>query len=372
MDGEMIDHRLTVARWMIEEAGGIIISGHRDPDQDSYGSQVALYHILKYNYNKNIVAVRDPMTYSTFDADFREFDFIDNPGVIYPDEVLENQSGDYTFDLFVGVDCSSTDRLPDGVAEIANKCRNQLFFDHHDSVDSDRKFNVVNDSSAPSDTAVLYNFFHKGGYVIPEKAYDALYLGLVGDTGNFSYVADTEVFKLASTFTANMTIDPRKISRSIGSLTMDELICQSTVIRNLHSEVNDKFIYYIDDRYNEVARSFSSINNPIDILTKVKGYEIAMTAYADSGNNDKLRVSLRSSGKYKVNDLAEKFGGGGHELASGCRCDISEVIELKQLIIDRIENEGKTGTDYFTMLDKLIAEESRMRRESQRPASSKE
>jgi phosphoesterase RecJ-like protein len=41
----------------------------------------------------------------------------------------------------------------------------------------------------------------------------------------------------------------------------------------------------------------------------------------------KIRVELRSNGKYNVQKVAVKFGGGGHIPASGCQLDSFDQVQ---------------------------------------------
>ena len=47
----------------------------------------------------------------------------------------------------------------------------------------------------------------------------------------------------------------------------------------------------------------------------------------------RYRVSLRSKGKLDVARVAEKFGGGGHECASGCSLDGPLADAVRQVIL---------------------------------------
>ena len=47
-----------------------------------------------------------------------------------------------------------------------------------------------------------------------------------------------------------------------------------------------------------------------------------------------FRVNFRSKGKHSVNDVASKFGGGGHKFAAGCKISNSNILELEKKIIN--------------------------------------
>lgn len=327
----------------IRKASSIVISGHRNPDQDSVGSQIALYHILKDNFpDKEVVSIVTPEVESVLidrESD-REFFYLGSSGVRHIDEI----SNDKEFDLFIGLDCSTYDRLPDGVQDIAENCNRRIFIDHHPIEVEESDCIVISDSEEPSTTSLLHDIFLDVlfyRYVIPGEAYNAMYLGLVGDTGNFSNSGTTtETLFSAVDMSENMTVDPFEITtKYYRQKSFDELRSSADVIINARRELNDRFIYYVHGSPNDsIAEGFSSTNNPVDMLTKVRGYQIAMTAVAI--DDDKFRVSIRSSGRYVINDVAAKYQGGGHEFASGCTCSDSELDDL----IAELRNKVKLDT----------------------------
>jgi phosphoesterase RecJ-like protein len=62
--------------------------------------------------------------------------------------------------------------------------------------------------------------------------------------------------------------------------------------------------------------------------------EVEVAAFFRELPDGRFRVSLRSKGKLDVARVAECFGGGGHECASGCSADgplaqaVRQVLEL--------------------------------------------
>jgi len=49
------------------------------------------------------------------------------------------------------------------------------------------------------------------------------------------------------------------------------------------------------------------------------------------------RVNFRSKGKFTVNDVATKFGGGGHKFAAGCKVSNSNVLEIEKKIVNLLK-----------------------------------
>ena len=49
-----------------------------------------------------------------------------------------------------------------------------------------------------------------------------------------------------------------------------------------------------------------------------------------------IKVSLRSRNEFNVNDIAKKFGGGGHKYAAGCEIQ-GNIADVQQIILDELE-----------------------------------
>ena len=63
----------------------------------------------------------------------------------------------------------------------------------------------------------------------------------------------------------------------------------------------------------------------------VEGVEISfMVLEKPDGSH---RISLRSSGNYFINDVAQSFDGGGHKFAAGARVSKMSIKEIEKIII---------------------------------------
>jgi bifunctional oligoribonuclease and PAP phosphatase NrnA len=65
----------------------------------------------------------------------------------------------------------------------------------------------------------------------------------------------------------------------------------------------------------------------VDMMMNVKNVEIA--ALFRQENELKMKISLRSKGRFEVLSLAEKWGGGGHLFAAGSTIETQDVNKLK-------------------------------------------
>ncbi len=49
-------------------------------------------------------------------------------------------------------------------------------------------------------------------------------------------------------------------------------------------------------------------------------------------DSNRCRINFRSKGKYRINDIAKSFGGGGHKFAAGAMADGASEIVLQQVV----------------------------------------
>ena len=56
-------------------------------------------------------------------------------------------------------------------------------------------------------------------------------------------------------------------------------------------------------------------------------------AYCIIEQENNIRINFRSRGKYIINDIAKKFGGGGHKLAAGATIKDKTLEEIEDKIL---------------------------------------
>jgi phosphoesterase RecJ-like protein len=72
------------------------------------------------------------------------------------------------------------------------------------------------------------------------------------------------------------------------------------------------------------------INEPLTVR------EIQAVVFFKQGENDQIRVSMRSKGDVDIGAIAKEFGGGGHKNAAGCT--VTGPVEARVgMFIEKIE-----------------------------------
>ena len=169
---------------VLENVSTIAIGGHIRPDGDCVGSCVGLGQYIRENYNDKTVDI--------YLKDIPEsFHFLNGTETIL--ESVDNEEKIY--DLFISLDCGDTDRLEYSKPLFVN-AKHTFCVDHHISNIGFAEVNhIVSEASSTSE--LVYGLLDEEK--ISKNVAEALYLGIVHDTGVFQYsCAGPETFRVAA------------------------------------------------------------------------------------------------------------------------------------------------------------------------------
>lgn len=290
----------------VAQADSIAIAGHIRPDGDCVGACLGLYNYLQENYNRSF-----EKEITVYMKDIPEaFLFLKNSGKPLWEFEQEKQ-----YDLFIVLDCSSEDRLGDAL-KYFKSAKHTLCFDHHISNSGHFTDGLVLHADYSSTCEVLFTCMQEEK--ISLAAAEALYLGIVHDTG---------VFKHSNTSEQTMRIAGRLLGMGVDSTrVIDGTFYEKSYIENqilgrclmesmlvLDGRVILSYLSHKTMRlYGVVPANLSGI---IDQLRVTRGVEVAVFIYETEPQC--LKVSMRSNGEVDVSKTAVFFGGGGHKKAAG-------------------------------------------------------
>lgn len=286
----------------IESAQRVGIAGHIRPDGDCIGSCLAMYNYIteRYNCDVDVYAEEVPANLAIlFGSD--EFN------TVYPDVA--------PYDVFIALDCGDVARL--GKAEkYLKKAGFSYCIDHHRTNVGFADENLVVPSAAAT-CEILCDIFDYAD--ISRNTADALYLGIVHDTGVFKYSSTTRhTMEVAGALLEKGVSSANIIDGSfyektylqnqiLGRCLMESLLCMDGKV--IISSVDRK----VQALYGLEA---SDTDGVIDQLRLTKGVEVAILL--KEMNPRVWRVSMRSCELVDVATVCEVFGGGGHIRAAGC------------------------------------------------------
>lgn len=313
---------------IIKDAKKIAIAGHIRPDGDCVGAALGIYNYIADNYRDVEVHVylEQPSPKLSYLANF---------------EKIENEVKDTDFDLFIAVDLGDTERMGVAYDEFV-KTENTVNIDHHLTNSYYAKINHVIPETGSS-CEVIYDMMEDSQ--ISKNTAEAIYTGIVHDTG---------VFKYSSTTEHTMVVAGRLLARGLDSQKIiDEGFYEKTYVQNqiLGRTLLESMIVldglcivsYLTkkdmDFYGVTPQQMGGI---VEQLRLTSGVECAIFMYEVA--NMEYKVSLRSKNYVNVNEVAEYFGGGGHKRAAGCsmKGTVHDAINNVLLRIDeQIKAAGK-------------------------------
>lgn len=294
----------------IKKYNNIIIARHIGPDPDALGSQFALKELIKNKFpNKNVYAIGNSP------AKFRFFGNLDKIDEL---EIDDNY-------LLIVLDTPDIKRI-DGIDDI-KKYNNIIKIDHHPVIDNYEKISLIDESSSSTCQLILELIF-KNFLKLDTSIAEKIYMGIVSDTGRFMHDYTTKkTFKLVTKLLYKTNIDFTSLYSSLYIRPISEVRFQGFIFENI--ELTDNGVGYIkitDDILKEYGVDTASAGNIISELNFINEIKVWIFLTEDKKNNQ-IRANIRSRGPV-INEIASKYGGGGHKYASGARLSDWDKADL--------------------------------------------
>ena len=300
----------------IQRAKSVLIMAHMRPDGDAFGSSMSLSRALDFLKIPNQVCV--------------ETDIPSNLRFVKGLEKVK-KTPEQEYDLLITVDCSEDQRLGALLDELYRAKRKKIDtinVDHHISNTRFADFNFVRPCAANCmNMATLIEYL---GVPFTKEIAEFLLLGLLTDSGNFSHddVVE-ETFALAGKLA--------KAGADVAYYNYMLFKRQPKARAKLFAKVMDGIRYYHDDRMAVIVVTQSMMETCgadqgmtegfVDFPLNVETVEIACALM--EVKKGQYKVSLRSKTYADVNQIAGRYGGGGHVRASGCMLfgDLEEILD---------------------------------------------
>lgn len=278
------------------------IAGHVRPDGDCTGSCLALYQYLCRYYPE----VRTDVYLEEIPNSFHI--------LTGADRICHELPKDTEYDVFFALDCGDIKRL--GFAgTLFEQAGKTVCIDHHVSnlAFADENM-IVPDASSTSE--LIYDLMEKEK--ITKEIAEALYLGIVHDTGVFQYSCTKPSTMEAGAELLRKGIDgPYIIEKTFFEKTyaQNQVLGKALLesIRLMDGQVI--FSYITKKSMSFFGVGTKDLEGIVSQLRVTSGVEVAIFLYeVESGE---FKVSLRSKEKVDVSKVAKYFGGGGHVRAAG-------------------------------------------------------
>ena len=287
-----------------------IISTHESPDADGLGCEIAFFDFLKQMGKTVMILNSDPV------PEICQFLDIDNELTVFSDESqLPADINEYA--QFV-LDTNDYNNIGSAYNILSTRVKEYFIIDHHQDSDQNKINTNFIKVDAASASEIIYAIIMYYGKELNFKTAQALFTGIVFDTGSFRYPKTTaETFKIASHL-VSLGVDPFQVyehlyeSNSLSSFQLRGKILSSMEILEGGRMISMKLTpQMVADTNGSFSEGEATINQPFT----VKGVAASLLVKQDV--EGPVKISMRTKGNLDVAALAIKNGGGGHKNAAG-------------------------------------------------------
>ena len=298
----------------IKEYDKIVIFRHKRPDGDAVGSTMGLREILRISFPEKDIRLINT-DYSDYVA------FLGKEDEQQPDEF-------YADALAIVLDTGNTSRISNQKYAL---CKEVVKIDHH--IDIAPYGDLMWIEEERSSTCEMITKFYdvlKDELKINKQAATYLYTGMVTDSGRFRYRdVSGETMRLAGTL-LDLGIDTDIIYANLYMDPVEELKFKSYIYGKIKFTENGVAYLHVTPKMREkFGMNQEQASAVVSYMDSIKG-SLIWLAFIDNDDGS-IRVRLRSR-FLTINELAEKYRGGGHACAAGST--VMNKKEMKQLIAD--------------------------------------
>ncbi len=320
-------------REIIENSNKIILTTHVVPDGDAIGSVIAMSDYLKLKGKKPVI-----INHSETPDNLKFLDKNNSIKVFLKNE-KENAKLIQDADLIVILDTNEYFRTKSMEPFIASSPAKKICIDHHTGLKPELYTAYISNTEYPSNCSILYDFIKADNEkFLTEEVSSALYVGIMTDTGSFHHPrTDADVFIMCADL-IRRGADPVKLYEDVyATTTMENLKLAALFIESLQFYNDNKVVVGIvtQEDFNSLGLDIQHIEGFTSIIMNIIGIKLGVVLVE---LKDNIKISFRSKGEIDVSTLAKEFAGGGHKNAAGANVKGTTIPELKNKILERIQD----------------------------------
>ncbi len=283
----------------------VAVIGHARPDGDCIGSQVALCRALRAQ-GVDAVCVNP-------DAVPRRLEFlVDGLRFLSVDEILP-QAAEY---VAVFVDCADGARAGDRLKALFPVPLGML--DHHISNAGYAQFDLL-DRESSATCEILAGLLLDNGLKIDRETAQALYVGMLTDTGQFRFASTSRRTLLLAAELLGLGARPSEVGYHLYEReSLGKMMLLQRYLASLRLECDGRVCLGTlpDGIFAETGSTTEDTEGLVDYARSIDGVDIGVLI--EERGDGSVKASLRAKeAAYRVDLIAGQFNGGGHACAAG-------------------------------------------------------
>jgi len=306
----------------IREGSRFLVASHVNPDGDAVGAMAAMGHLLG-------MMGKEAVLYNVSGLP-SHFSWLALPS---PIRTELPRSG---FDWIVALDCGDERR---GGEELraAMAIHPTMVVDHHVANPEwgGRNWVEANRSSTCEMVGVLAEAL---GVELAGPLGEALYLGIVTDTGNFSFDnTSPECMEMAARI-VRLGLEPGRVNERIQhQWSKARFALWGEALAGLRPHFDGRLgaIHVTHEQFARLGATGADCEGLTNFVLRLKGCQVAQLLREDTPGT--LKLSLRSISGVNIQPVAAAFGGGGHKGAAGATIK-GTIADVEPRVVAALEN----------------------------------
>ncbi len=298
----------------IKEYDRIFLFRHIRPDGDCVGSTKGLREILRLSYPEKEIYL----------IDWQKCDYLEFLGA--DDESVDDSL--YEGALALILDTATEERISNQKYKL---CRETVKIDHHIPRDQYGCINWVEEHSSSTCEMIarFYGEFCAELKISPEAA-TYIYTGMVTDSGRFRFRSVSGDTMRAAALMLEAGVDTDHLYANLYIDDYEQLKFKAHVYKNMKRTENGVAYIHVTEKMQEkFSLTSEQASASVSYLDSIRG-SLIWIAFIDNADGT-IRVRLRSR-FVTINEIGEKYRGGGHDCASGAT--LYKKSEIRALLAD--------------------------------------
>ncbi len=320
---------LEICLEIISRHQSFCIVTHVNSDGDSLGSQLGLAHLLqqlsKTVHLVNPSHVPENLQFLPGSEEIRVFETERDTALLA------------SVDVLLVLDGNSPSRMRGMEEAIMRSPAVKAVIDHHQEPAEFADAYAI-DTDACSTAELIYRLLTRleerdGAIYCTEPLAEALYTGIMTDTGNFRFPRTTASVHRIIARLIEVGVDPYYIFDSVFNQNpMNRARLLGKTLATMQTYHGGKLCMMLVS-HTMMLETGTNVDHIEGFVEQTLGLQGVMVGAIVVELPNEIKMSLRSKGTIPVNKIAQHFGGGGHINAAGCRTTAMTFSEAQEIIV---------------------------------------
>ncbi|MCG6954988.1 MAG: bifunctional oligoribonuclease/PAP phosphatase NrnA [Gemmatimonadetes bacterium] len=315
-----------------------VLTTHLNADGDGAGCEVALASWLRANGTEAWIVNPTPFP-DSFRFLMGDEDWVVDAGSRAAQSLCESA------DLAVVLDTGEVPRI--GRVRSLIRDLPTVVVDHHQPGEQPIGGIALRDPEACATGELLFDVILAAGGPWTPAAIRGMYVAILTDTGSFRFANSSAGSHRVAAELVERGVDPEETYAQVygaAPVRKYRLLARALATLEVDEEAGVSWMIVPQDAIDELGATQDDLEGMVDVPRGIQGVQVGLLFRRTS--TGEVKISFRANGPVDVNELARRFGGGGHIRASGAMVPgpmdraVEEVVSATRDAVARVMHEG--------------------------------